>query len=57
MEDGSYAGEGLTVLQTLLYFVATPLVLFIVISFFAYISAKETRNKKKGQSGSLTHIE
>ena len=59
IEDGSLAGEGLTVLQTLTYFVGAPAILFIVISFFAYITAKETRSKskRKSKSTSLTHIE
>lgn len=47
IEDGTFAGEGLTVLQTLTYFVGAPTLLFVVISFFAYITAKETRSKKK----------
>lgn len=57
IEDGTLAGEGLTILQTLTYFVAAPTALFVVISFFAYITAKETRAKKKRNSVSLTSIE
>ena len=59
MEDGTLAGEGLTVMQTLTYFVGAPILLFIVISFFAYITAKETRlkSKRKSKPASLTHIE
>ncbi|MGI9170919.1 MAG: hypothetical protein ACR2IZ_00480 [Candidatus Nanopelagicus sp.] len=57
IEDGTFAGEGLTFLQTLTYFVVAPSALFIVISFFAYITAKETRSKKKSKPVSLTHIE
>jgi len=59
IEDGTLPGEGLTVLQTLTYFVGAPTILFIVISFFAYITAKETRSKskRKNKSASLTHIE
>jgi len=57
IEDGTFAGEGLTVLQTLTYFVAAPIILFVVISFFAYITAKETREKKKSKPASLTSIE
>lgn len=56
-EDGTFAGAGLTILQTFTYFVAAPVIIFAVITFFAYITAKETRNKKKSKSGSLTHIE
>jgi hypothetical protein len=57
IEDGTFAGEGLTILQTLTYFVAAPTILFAVISFFAYITAKETRVKKKRKPASLTSIE
>jgi hypothetical protein len=57
IEDGTFAGEGLTILQTLTYFVIAPTVLFVVISFFAYITAKETRDKKKSKPVSLTSIE
>lgn len=57
IEDGSMAGEGLTVLQTFTYFVGAPIILFAVISFFAYVTAKETRKKSKKRSVDLTHIE
>jgi hypothetical protein len=57
IEDGTFAGEGLTILQTLTYFVIAPTILFVVISFFAYITAKETRSKKKSKPVSLTSIE
>jgi hypothetical protein len=57
IEDGTFAGEGLTILQTLTYFVIAPTVLFVVISFFAYITANETRSKKKSKPVSLTSIE
>jgi hypothetical protein len=57
MEDGSLAGQGLTVMQTFTYFVVAPSVLFLVISFFAYITAKETRKKSKKSINPLTHIE
>ena len=57
IEDGTFAGEGLTILQTLTYFVVAPTILFVVISFFAYITAKEVREKKKGKPKSLTRIE
>jgi hypothetical protein len=57
IEDGTFAGEGLTILQTITYFVAAPTILFVVISFFAYITAKETRSKKKSKPVSLTSIE
>jgi hypothetical protein len=57
IEDGTFAGEGLTILQTLTYFIAAPTILFAVISFFAYITAKETRVKKKRKPASLTSIE
>ena len=57
IEDGSFAGEGLTVMETFTYFVVAPTVLFVVISFFAYITAKETRKKTKKSINPLTHIE
>jgi len=57
IEDGSLAGEGLSVLQTFTYFLVAPTVLFLVISFFAYITAKETRKKSKKSINPLTHIE
>ena len=57
MEDGSLAGEGLSVMQTITYFVGAPILLFAVISFFAYITAKETRKKSKKSINPLTHIE
>ena len=57
IEDGTFAGEGLTFLESFTYFVIAPTVLFVVISFFAYITAKETRSKKKSKPVSLTSIE
>ena len=57
IEDGSLAGAGLTVLQTFTYFVAAPVLLFTVIAFFAYITAKETGKKSKKSINPLTHIE
>ena len=57
IEDGSFAGDGLTVMQTFTYFVVAPSVLFLVILFFAYITAKETRKKSKKSINPLTHIE
>jgi len=67
IEDGTVAGEGLTYLESFTYFVIAPTVftyfviaptvLFVVISFFAYITAKEVRGKKKGKPNSLTNIE
>jgi hypothetical protein len=57
IEDGTIAGEGLSFMQTFTYFIVAPTVLFIVISFFAYITAKEVRAKSKRKSASLTSIE
>ena len=57
IEDGTFAGEGLTILQTLTYFVIAPTALFIGISFLAYITAKETRMKSKKAPVDLTHIQ
>ena len=56
IEDGTVAGEGLTFLETFTYFFVAPTVLFVVISFFAYITAKEVRQKSKKKSINLTHI-
>ena len=47
IEDGTFAGEGLTVLQTLTYFVIAPTVLFLGISFFAYITARKQDQRKR----------
>jgi hypothetical protein len=44
-------------METFTYFVVAPTVLFVVISFFAYITAKETRKKSKKSINPLTHIE
>jgi hypothetical protein len=57
IEDGTLAGEGLSVLQTFTYFVGAPVLLFAMISFFAYITAKETKKKSKKSINPLTHIE
>ena len=57
IEDGTVAGEGLTFLESFTYFVIAPTVLFVVISFFAYITAKEVRGKQKAKPNSLTSIE
>ena len=57
IEDGTVAGEGLTYLESFTYFVVAPTVLFVVISFFPYITAKEVRGKKKRKPSSLTSIE
>ncbi len=57
IEDGTVAGEGLTFLQTFTYFFVAPTVLFVVISFFAYITTKEVRAKSKRRSVNLTQIE
>ena len=57
MEDGTLAGEGLTVMQTLTYFVGAPILLFVVISFFDYITAKETRKGSKKKASSIIHID
>jgi CHASE3 domain sensor protein len=57
IEDGTLAGEGLTFLQTFTYFFVAPTVLFVVISFFSYITAKEVRAKSKRKAVNLTSIE
>jgi len=57
IEDGTVAGEGLTFLETFTYFFVSPTALFVVISFFAYITAKEVRAKSKKKPVNLTVIE
>jgi hypothetical protein len=52
IEDGTVSGEGLTFLETFTYFFVAPTVLFVVISFFAYITAKEVRQKESYKSNS-----
>ena len=54
MDDGSMPGQGLTALQTALYFFGAPLALFLGITLLVLISTADRKGKKKS---SLTHIE
>ena len=45
-EDGTNAGEGLSVLQTFTYFVAGPIVVFTVIAALSWFASAPKREKK-----------
>ena len=45
MEDGTFEGEGLTVMETFTYFVVAPTVLFVVISVIAYALTAPKKSK------------
>jgi hypothetical protein len=47
-EGGAMPGEGLTAVQTFLYFVATPVGIFLLISALVLVG---TREKKKTEPG------
>ena len=47
-EGGALPGEGLTAVQTFLYFVATPVGIFLLISVLVLVG---TREKKKTEPG------
>jgi hypothetical protein len=55
-EDGTLAGEGLSVLETFAYFFAAPTVLFLAISVITYALTGE-RKKKEKISSVVTSIE
>jgi hypothetical protein len=55
-EPGSLPGEGLTALQTFTYFVATPIGLFLGISFLSWITSGE-KKERKNSSSVITTIE
>ena len=47
-EDGTFAGEGLTAIETFAYFFAAPTVLFIAISVIVYaLTGDRKKNEKK----------
>lgn len=48
VEGGAMPGEPLTAVQTFLYFVATPVGLFLLISTLVIVG---TREKKKAEPG------
>ncbi len=54
IEDGAMPGEGLTALQTALYFFGVPLALFLGITVLVLIATADRKGKKKS---SLTSIE
>jgi hypothetical protein len=47
-DGGAMPGDSLTAVQTFLYFVATPVGLFLLISLLVVVS---TREKKKAEPG------
>lgn len=55
-EDGTFAGEGLSAVETFAYFFAAPTVVFIAISVIVYAL---TGDHKKGENNSsvITTIE
>lgn len=56
-EDGSMPGEGLTALETSLYFFGAPLGLFLLISVIVWALTGPSKSSKAKSRGSLTHIE
>ena len=46
MEDGTFAGEGLTILQTLTYFVIAPTLLYLLLYLFLLISPLRKLERK-----------
>lgn len=52
-EGGAQPGEGLTAIQTFTYFVAAPLILFVVIGGLAWIASAP----KKVKGDRITKIE
>ena len=49
-EDGTVAGEGLSVLETFTYFFAAPIVLFVAISVITYALTGDRKKKEKVSS-------
>jgi hypothetical protein len=56
-EDGSMPGEGLTALETSLYFFGAPLGLFLLISVIVWALTGPSKNSKAKKKSSLTQIE
>jgi hypothetical protein len=50
-------GESLSAAQTVLYFVAAPLGLFLVITLVSYALTGEHKEKTEPKDSVLTHIE
>ena len=46
-EDGTNAGEGLSVLETFTYFFAAPVVIFVAISVITYALTGDRKKKEK----------
>lgn len=55
-EDGTVAGDGLSVLETFTYFFAAPTVLFVAISVITYALTGD-RKKKEKISSAITSID
>ena len=55
-EDGTFAGEGLSAIETFAYFFAAPTVLFIAISVLVYALTGD-RKKSEKKSSVITTIE
>lgn len=55
-EDGTFAGQGLSAVETFAYFFAAPTVLFIVISAIAYALTGD-RKKTENNSSVITTIQ
>lgn len=56
-EDGSMPGEGLSALETALYFFGAPLGLFILISVIVWATTIDRKSGKAKKKSSLTQIE
>ena len=55
-EDGTFAGEGLSAIETFAYFFAAPTVLFLAISVIVYALTGD-RKKSEKKSSVITTIE
>ena len=55
-EDGTFAGEGLSTIETFAYFFAAPIGLFLAISVITYSLTGE-RKKKEKISSVITSID
>ena len=56
IEDGSLAGPGISIFEIVVTFLVIPTVMFVVISFLAYVAVKP-RKKRNSGSSVVTHIE
>lgn len=55
-EDGTLPGPGLSAVETFTYFVAAPLVLFLLISVIVYALTGD-RKKAKSKDSVITNIQ